>query len=124
MISTNEKKVAIDIWSEIRERIIEDENVDVVAVKHELCKQHKKKWRCNCLLCEYFMIDGGVCRKECPLMKKAIIRDRTEVCGCSSTIPSDYKIVISEDWEGEASCYPLEKRLEAIENIINAIKEA
>lgn len=115
MISTNDKNLAIQMWQEVKNVIEEDSLVDVEDLKDEFCVEHNLRWKCNCILCEEYQ-DKGRCLMRCPLKKKATeMGVPLETCGCSNNFHTDYAVATSDSW-------PLEERLRAIDNIINAIQ--
>lgn len=128
MFSTKQKELAIQMWQEIKDRIEEDPDVAIELLKLRFCAKHGIRWKCNCILCEKY--HGRPCSSECPLMRKAMkehgdyMEKHDIVCGCSNRISSDHAIAIDLDQVFNKGHYSLEKRQKAIDNIIEAIKEA
>ena len=128
MFSTKQKDLAVQMWEEVKDRIEENPDIEIDFLKLRFCKAHDIKWKCNCLLCEEYF--GYSCSSECPLMRKAMDKYGDEMeekginCGCSNKIASDYAIALDIDQHFNKGRFPLEQRLKAIDNIIEAIKEA
>jgi hypothetical protein len=120
MISTNEKELAIQIWESIKEELENDPQADIDVLKAIFCREHGIIWKCNCILCEnYMFIDGNKCSMQCPIMRKTVeaYPDKYIRMGCTNKVKTDYAIVENADMS-------LAQRQEAIDNIIQAIKEA
>lgn len=128
MFSTKQKELAIQMWEEVRDKIEEHPDLEVEIEKSRFCSKHDIKWKCNCILCEEY--HDNPCHSECPLMRKAMeeygdyMKEHDIHCGCSNKIPSDYAIALDLNQFFNKGHYSLEKRQEAIDNIIKAIEEA
>ena len=128
MFSTKQKELAVQMWEEVKDRIEEEPDREIEFFKLRFCKEHGVKWKCNCILCEEY--HDNPCSSECPLMRKAMdkygdeMKERGINCGCSNRIASDYAIALNIDQHFNKGRFPLEQRLKAIDNIIEAIKEA
>lgn len=126
MISTKQQKeLAVQMWEEIGERVADGGEFDVELYKENFCEAYNLTWRCHCVLCNNFMTKDRIgCSESCPLMKKALDKHNGKLpnlacSGCSGTFENDYMIATDEDGE-----YSIAQRLEAIDNIIQAIREA
>lgn len=123
MISTKQQKeLAVQMWEEIKDALIENEETDIETLKKEFCKKHKLNWICYCVLCAFFKKSGSPCSLKCPLMAKAREVAPNILIGCSGNIASDYAIATNDCFG--MPLYTLDMRLKAIDNIIQAIREA
>lgn len=125
MISTYEKELAIEMWTEIRENLeFQGNEVDCATLeqwKEQFCTEHNLRWQSDCVLCEEFRQSNlATCSADCPLMKRTLEKVSSINCGCSSRISTDYSIAMNDCYTQE---FTLAQRLKAIDNIINAIRE-
>lgn len=90
---TKERRLAIQMWEQIKAELARDPKVNIVGLKINFCSEHGLVWFCNCWLCQYI----PHC-EDCPLS------------GCLN-----YVRAVDER-------KPLEIRLNACSAIINALK--
>ena len=98
---TKERKLAIQMWQEIKDKITDNSNFttrDICIYKEAFCRKHNLFWKCNCWFCEY----TPTC-EQCPL------RD------CTVSSSAVYKVACDIQANKE-------KRLDACDKIIAALK--
>ena len=55
---TKERRLAIEMWKDIRDMLIGDDAVsrsDIVQYKCSFCTRNDLSWKCNCWFCTYIL---------------------------------------------------------------------
>jgi hypothetical protein len=118
---TRERKLAIQMWEEIKDKIKSD-NIsmdEIREMKYKFTFEHNLGWLHSCYFCEYIRcerfydtLDLQGCQK-CPIAKP-ISRICLNKCGCGTF--STYSVIINKR-------YPKFIRVMACNKIIKALKK-
>jgi len=90
---TKERKLAIQMWEQIKNKLARDPAVVIAVLKDKFCREHKLHWFADCWFCQYTL--------HC---------DRCPLRGCAAYSTACDKYI------------SLEVRLAACDEIINALK--
>lgn len=116
---TKERKIAIEMWQAMREKVSKGEiaeTLDMNQAKHDWLKEHDIDWYCDCWFCNYLhkARDDGYEEEESTGMTHRCPLNPCRPFRCKGRCPQ-YVFACNER-------YPMEQRLEAVDNIIKALK--
>lgn len=124
---TKERRLAIEMWEAMREKVRKGEIPDSLAMlkaKLNWLREHDIDWYCECWFCNYFRKD---IEDEEALDEEALDEDG-EITSMTPKCPLNHHHPFRCDGRCEQyaiACnpkYPMEQRLVAIDNIIKALK--
>ena len=118
MTIKDELKLAIELWESIKQHLAEHPatiQLDIELIKHDFCVNHALNWLNDCWFCAHKECP------DCPLYKSALLKFPSYAGYCCL----DYWIATDQTNGSGKEHFTLEERLEACDNIINALnKEA